>query len=669
MGLPEDYLQILGSTQGNGNPYGPEIEIDGTMLADDPIFEISAHNSCTIEGLILKGAKYGIKIDGGNNNHIIGCYIGTDATGEVKAGNNTDGVYLVNSASNVIGGPSSGDRNVISGNNLNGIELDDSVLTQVLGNHIGSDRSGTVDLGNGQCGILMNNGSKQQYIASGNVIAYNQQDGVRINGNQSYENTLTQNHFFSNANKGISLLNGANGGIAFPNITTAEFYSNFELPGTLYVSGTGPANSTIELMKVASNETKAYGEGGNSAGFTLSDDSGEWFCYLATTEIRANDKICAAATDASGNTSEFSKDIITIGGTIVYRPDAMIGQQADGSDYAGEKVFNTNGFGQTKSKIMSSGETAIYYVKIKNSGNVSPDRMIITGTGSSTDWQIVYYDPKTGSNDVTSQITGAGLVTGTLASAETMEIKLAVSSIGKTVNTKEVYVTATSYINPSRIDVVKADTQAFFSSATDRYSFNINLPSVVDAGRPFTITLEAVNRNGQTTTEVSGNTQLSVDAGTINITSIESAQFADDGVWQGEAILSNVGDRTITVSNDYIASTYTAQTTVRIPPDIVSGGLIRFGPNPYNPASGQDAVFWYWLNEEQAISINVFDLEGRLIYKRVLVAGWEGGRTGINSIKWNGRNTFGEMLENGVYLVKIAQGNKALYSGKIIILK
>jgi flagellar hook assembly protein FlgD len=55
--------------------------------------------------------------------------------------------------------------------------------------------------------------------------------------------------------------------------------------------------------------------------------------------------------------------------------------------------------------------------------------------------------------------------------------------------------------------------------------------------------------------------------------------------------------------------------------------------------------------------------------RQVCQAGANGGSAGINSISWDGTNNFGEILESGAYLLRVAQGDKIIYNGKIIILK
>jgi titin len=69
---------------------------------------------------------------------IQGNYIGTNASGTADLGNTYNGVYIYLASNNVIGGTITGAGNLISGNNHNGIVID------------GSDGGATGNLGAGQ---------------------------------------------------------------------------------------------------------------------------------------------------------------------------------------------------------------------------------------------------------------------------------------------------------------------------------------------------------------------------------------------------------------------------------------------------------------------------------------------------------------------------------------
>ena len=88
---------------------------------------------------------------------VIGNYIGIDASGTAALPNFYHGAQIVDGAEyNRIGGPTSGERNIISGNRNYGVAIGCSGATDnaVVGNYIGTDVSGTVAIGNTGGSIL-----------------------------------------------------------------------------------------------------------------------------------------------------------------------------------------------------------------------------------------------------------------------------------------------------------------------------------------------------------------------------------------------------------------------------------------------------------------------------------------------------------------------------------
>src|SRR5262249_11291200 len=79
----------------------------------------------------------------------------TDPSGTIDLGNGANGIEIFNSGSNFIGGSSPAERNVISGNHEDGIDVSSAVSTNnvILGNFIGTDATGTRDLGTDTAGI------------------------------------------------------------------------------------------------------------------------------------------------------------------------------------------------------------------------------------------------------------------------------------------------------------------------------------------------------------------------------------------------------------------------------------------------------------------------------------------------------------------------------------
>ncbi len=90
---------------------------------------------------LLQGITVGA---GANGIAIIGNYIGTDVTGTAEMGNAREGIHVGDSQANKIGGPNPGDGNVVSANHGDGISIrNGSSLNVVQGNLIGTDFTGT----------------------------------------------------------------------------------------------------------------------------------------------------------------------------------------------------------------------------------------------------------------------------------------------------------------------------------------------------------------------------------------------------------------------------------------------------------------------------------------------------------------------------------------------
>jgi hypothetical protein len=128
--------------------------------------------------------RVGVDISGGGGNMIMGNRIGTDVTGTAAISNDI-GISIFSSAQNVIGGSTSPERNVISGNII-GVALDGFATqsTEILGNFIGTDVTGAFAVSN-EFGLRIESpmtllgGSG---AGEGNLISGNSLSGVRFTG-------------------------------------------------------------------------------------------------------------------------------------------------------------------------------------------------------------------------------------------------------------------------------------------------------------------------------------------------------------------------------------------------------------------------------------------------------------------------------------------------------
>src|ERR1051325_1070262 len=148
------------NTLANGDNAILLIEINGTNSGGADGLSITA-GSCIIQGLVINGFANthnynasGIIVTLKGGNVIAGNFLGTNSNGTAKSPN-AEGVYIIGSPNNLIGGTTPAARNVISGNTQVGVLIENAGASGNLvhGNFIGTDRNGTAALGNGSDGV------------------------------------------------------------------------------------------------------------------------------------------------------------------------------------------------------------------------------------------------------------------------------------------------------------------------------------------------------------------------------------------------------------------------------------------------------------------------------------------------------------------------------------
>src|SRR3989339_97911 len=546
------YIDGLSQTrnQRDTNPAGPEIEITAASGASmTSLIKIQAVNNCTIEGLAVNGSPgNGIQISFGNYNCLKSNYIGTTISGEAIKANASDGIYIEGGDHNLIGGTSSVYGNLISGNGHYGIDLHQSTYNNIFWNKIGTSTNETKSLGNSWTGINVFNQSHSQSLEC-NTIFYNGNSshpyGILIDGPMSIHNKISRNKLFANNDVGINLSNPGNESIVPPAITSVESYP---ASNRTYIYGTSETSAYIEVFLVATNETDSAGEGKTYIGSTEADIYGRWIMDISGSH---EGKVTSTQTDASANTSLFSTNVTIISSEVEFRPDAEIGLIAQGGDYTGAGIINMSGAGQTKSKFIYAGQTATYYIKIKNQGTTD-ESFVVSGTKGCTSWEVSYYSATTEGIDITSLVTSDGWATSVLATSETLAIRVEARSLTSETTSKDLYITASSSHDATKKDVVKGTAYSSVSPDTfDHFSFVY--PLTAEAASTFVLTIEARNASGEITTEVNSKTELSVDYGTISPVSIEALNFSDDGIWSGNVTLSKAGTRRV-IANAVSAS-------------------------------------------------------------------------------------------------------------------
>ncbi|PYS23626.1 MAG: hypothetical protein DMF72_08740 [Acidobacteria bacterium] len=336
------------------------------------------------DNLISGNKDSGVRITSSFGTWVQGNLIGTDKTGLLPLPNE-DGVTVFGGASNSIGRIGFG--NVISGNTGEGVELNNGTSSNLVqSNLIGVAADGTSQLPNGANGVEVYTSSSDNTIGvsprvrqtttaqlsvkktdsrsrgisladnltGANVIAFNGEDGVRVTGVGDLRNRISQNSIYSNTGLGINLgTDGVTDNDPGDGDTGPNNLQNF--PALLTVSSSGGSGTvhfsldvddsagpfTIEFFSNTACDPTVHGEGKTYLGSTEVPGSGTYDSGSLT--INPGDVITATATDASGNTSEFSvckATAATCPSVFTVADDSDVGDATPG-DGVCETVNNT----------------------------------------------------------------------------------------------------------------------------------------------------------------------------------------------------------------------------------------------------------------------------------------------------------------------------------------
>ncbi len=308
-------------------------------------------------------------------------------------------------ASITIGGTDAAARNVISANHGDGISLVGVKGTAVQGNLIGTQIDGLSPLGNGGDGVHIigtsNNTIGGATSGAGNRIAFNGANntfggGVIIVSSGSINNSVRGNSIFANTSNGTS----ANGGLGIdlggdgPTLNDAcdgdvgpNNLQNFPvlsfsggiLSGTL--DSTANTTFVIEFFSNASPDSSGFGEGQTFLrSITVGTDA---MCNASFNDVRFSTKvpagqwITATATDPNGNTSEFSQAVLLTGPTATNGSISGRIADANGRPVEGAAVRMSG----TQSRLTitdSNGNYNFFDVETNGFYTVTPSRVNYT---------------------------------------------------------------------------------------------------------------------------------------------------------------------------------------------------------------------------------------------------------------------------------------------------
>jgi gliding motility-associated-like protein len=264
------------------------------------------------------GMGDGLRVEGPDGHTILGNFCGVDSTGTIKKGNAWAGLSLNESNDNIVGGSGAFEGNICSGNLNEGVWLRNASRNRFYGNFIGTDRTGTLQLGNEDWGFAISDQGSGNFdniiggpLTEANTIAYNLNidpirggQGVYVD-NSSHRNLITFNKIYCNAGLGIDKNGAGNENISPPVILSSLANE---------VSGTGISGDSIHVYRNSRVDagTQCDCEGEIYLGQTIVDASGNWTLThnlgLSFAEART---VTATQTNLTFSTSEFSNCLIS----------------------------------------------------------------------------------------------------------------------------------------------------------------------------------------------------------------------------------------------------------------------------------------------------------------------------------------------------------------------
>lgn len=342
-----------------------QVDVDGTSVpgfAGTPLVEVdynhfgglrfntgSAGSALRSLGLV-NATGAGVTFNGAGSMRVVGNFIGLGLNGATVAGNG-NGIQLNGGSGSTIGGAAAWERNVISGNQNNGIYVSGSSNNQILGNYIGTDVTGTLDRGNTRNGVVVTDGASGNIIGGSarNVISGNDANGVVILGKATLNNvsgniiglTASGNKAIGNTLDGVRIDNADHTLIGQRDPVTGVTYDNADNFGVPVSAWQGIRNADTSGQYLIAGTSGADGllfEG------TLSGVGTSYavnYPNAATTSVYGPDNLGGGNVRLVGSykNSDPSADPVTVHGFLFEGPIADLSQSGNYRtlDYVGAK--------------------------------------------------------------------------------------------------------------------------------------------------------------------------------------------------------------------------------------------------------------------------------------------------------------------------------------------
>jgi len=276
-------VTLDGATQ-PGYSNAPLVELNGASAgAGVDGLRIWTSNSLVRALCINRFTSDGIEIATNGFNSVQGCWIGLGLDGVTARANTLSGIFLTNSANNLLGNLSNAPANYLSGNTQNGVHIGGITATNnlIVGNVIGLDRA-SADKGNSQNGVLLvsapGNTIGGTTSAAQNILSGNNSDGLEINGTTASNNVVRGNLIGTDATGTLDRFNSADGilitgasgnligGIA---AGAGNRIVNNNSDG-IEISGLGATLNVVQGNWIGTDSTGAFQQGNAGAGVNFS---------------------------------------------------------------------------------------------------------------------------------------------------------------------------------------------------------------------------------------------------------------------------------------------------------------------------------------------------------------------------------------------------------------
>jgi hypothetical protein len=328
---------------------------------------IGGTNSLALN-LISGNRGDGLNLDGLSNSVVQGNFIGTDISGTLVVSNAGAGIDIYNSAQALmLGGTSSGSRNLLGGNGSYGIlaQGPGAGNLSILGNFIGLDVTGSHALPNGTgiglFGDVRNTVIGGTNLAARNYISGNLYSGILIGGNVF--GTLIEGNYVGVATNGLaSLGNGGVGISLYGGAATNSIGGTAPGAGNL-VSANG--NDGIQLSGLGTSYNLVQG---NLVGTTRTGSNALGNAYSAVSLFGG------PTFNTIGGTTAAARNILSAGtnGDGVYLSDPGTSNNVIQGNYIGTDISGTAPMGNHNVGVfVGNGATSnLFGGTVAGAGNV-----------------------------------------------------------------------------------------------------------------------------------------------------------------------------------------------------------------------------------------------------------------------------------------------------------